>query len=164
MPVQGATEYTTEHEVGVAGAVVDGQLKNIISKAAEVAIPFGRFVVRGTADGECKLPTSGLEVAVGLGFAVRMQDDVANGSDVLQYEIGRNVSILDFGVIYVVPETALTAGVAAFVRHGAGAGGSALGALRNDADTSTATQLPGIIPMKSVSAGQLCPVSVRLRA
>ena len=162
-PVQTTVELT--HPVAVEGAVVDGQLKNIISAVATETIPFGRFVMEGATPGSAALPVGSAGVGFdGLGVSVRSQDDVANAAGVLQHEAGSEVSIIDFGVVYLRPETAVTLGIPLYVRHTAGAGGSELGRVRNNADTNTATQLAGIVPMADGLANELVPVSVRLRA
>jgi hypothetical protein len=159
-PVQ--TSYTTEHVASVEGAVVDGQLKNIRSKAASVAIPFGRVVTRGAGADVCKLPTTAGEVTAALGISARVQDEVANASDVLQDEIGANVSICDFGVIYMRTEDDIVAANSpVFVRHVAG-GGEELGRVRSNADGTDATVLPGAVFDAVGSAGTLIPIRIRL--
>lgn len=164
MPVQ--STYPLVHSAAVEGAVVDGQLKNVrTGVAATVAIPMGRFVSRGASDGTVKLPTATGEVtATGMGVAVRVQDDVANGSDVLQYEISRNVSVVDFGVVYVKVEESVSAGDNAFVRFAAGAGGTLLGSFRRSADTATAVALPGAYYLAAGAANALVPVRIRMNA
>ncbi len=161
MPVQ--TTYEIEHVASVEGAVVDGQLKNINSGPAVGAVPFGRIVTRENAAGAVALPNASDDVTIrGMGAAVRMQDQVADASDVLQYEDEQDVSILDFGVIYLRPEDAVTYGAPVFVRFAAGGGGTALGSVRSDADTATAVALPGAKFMSSAAGGALCPVRIRL--
>lgn len=159
MPVQ--TTYLLEHDEAVAGALVDGQLQNIRSAVAEEAIPFGRFICRGTADGTCKLPTAAGDVTTtGMGVAARVQSNVANGSDVLQYEDERNVSFIDFGVVYVLLDEAVTAGSPAFVRYAAG--GQGRGTFGDTAGTSERASLAGATFLKAGSAGELAPLRVRL--
>lgn len=160
------TTYTTTHTAAVEGAVVDGQIKNVRSAvAATVAIPMGRFVARGASDGTVKLPTATGEVtATGMGVAIRVQDDAANSSDVLQYEIGRNVSVLDFGVVWVKTEEAVVAGDNAFVRFASGGGGTLLGSFRKSADTATAVALPGAYFLAAAGAAGLVPVRIRMNA
>ena len=166
MPVQ--STYEIAHGAAFDGAVVDGQLKNIFSAAAAVTpIPFGRFVALATAGptgpASVRLPTSSSDVTlVGSGFSVRVQDDVADSLDVLQNEIGDDVSVLDFGVIYVKVESNVVAYSPVFVRYAAGAGGSELGIARADADTATAAQVPGARFLSSGAAGDFVPVSIRL--
>lgn len=155
------TDYEIDHAAAVEGAVVDGTLKNMVSGAAEVSIPFGRIVTRGTTGDEVKLPTSSAEVLLALGASVRMQDDTADSLDVLNYEIGRNVSILDLGSMYLRAEDAVTAGGDVFVRFVAG-GGEFLGRVRSDADTADAVALPGLEFTDDAGAGELVRVRIRL--
>ncbi len=161
MPVQ--TSYLTEHLKAVAGAVVDGQLKNIRSAVASVAIPFGRFVARGASDGIVKLPTATGEVtATGMGVAVRVQDDVANASDVLQYEIGRNVAVMDFGVFYGLLDEDVATGANVFVRYAAGGAGQ--GTFGDTTGTSERVALPGAYFLQGGTAGQIVPIRIRMVA
>lgn len=160
-PVQ--TTYEIEHVAAVEGAVVDGQLKNILSAAAVGAIPFGRVVVSAGA-GLAVLPAASAQITGGpaLGASIRVQDDVANASDVLQYEDESDVSIMDFGVVYLRTEDAVLVGDDVFVRFAAGAGGTALGSVRSDADTATAVALPGASFRAAAGAGELVPVRIRI--
>lgn len=161
MPVQGATDYTINHDQAVDGAVVDGQLKNTRSAAAEGAIPFGRVVSRGTTvDGQAKLPSSAALVAQCLGVAVRQQDDVANASDVLQYEDeDAGITILDFGDIWMEAEDAVVAGQTAFVNWQNGDEGK----VRSDAGGGDAAEQPEMTFMSSTGgANELVKVRVRL--
>lgn len=156
MPVQ--TAYSTNHTGATIGAPVDGQLRNVRSFVAEVAIPFGRAVSRGASAGGAKLPTGAGDVSGFVGVSMRVQDDVENAAGLLQYEIGRNVSVIDFGMVYVQVENAVTAGGGVFVRHAAGAGGTALGAFRGNADAGTATGLNFALFEASGSAGAIVPI------
>lgn len=158
MPVQ--TTYPLVHSAAVAGAVVDGQLKNVRSSVAAVAIPFGRWIARA-ADGTSKLPTAAGDVtATGRGIAIRVQDDVAGAADLLQYEIGRNVSFVDFGVVWVEIETNVTEGAPAFVRHTANGGNTVLGRFRAGADTGAAAALYCVF-LAAGTAGGLAPLRIR---
>ena len=157
MPVQGAT-YGQVHSAGAEGAMVDGQLRNVRSGVAQVAIPFGLGVVKGTGDNDVKLPTTIGEAQSLIGVSVREQDDAANSSDVLRYEAGRNMAYCDFGVIYVKVENAVTARAAAFCRFTAGAGGTQPGAFRSNADTNTAGAPFSAIFLASGAAGSIVPL------
>lgn len=160
-PVQ--TTYLLEHDEAVAGALVDAQLHNIRSGVAEIAIPFGRLVSRGTAAGTCKLPTTAGEVtATGMGVAVRVQSNVGDSSDVLQYEDERNVSFIDFGVVYVLLDENVTAGAAAYARYAAG--GQGRGTFGSTAGTSERAVLTGCSFLKAGSAGEIVPLRVRMIA
>lgn len=160
MPGQTATDYSIDHGAAIEGAVVDNQLSNKISRLAEVAIGFGRFVRRGTQlDRECALPTvtGNISADALLGVAVRVQDHQANASDVLQYEIGRDVGIMRSGSIWVFSETSFIAGNTPFIVHtGAGAG-----RIRSDADGGNATDATGLLHvMSTIAAAGLVQISV----
>jgi hypothetical protein len=162
MPVQ--TSYPLNHSAAVVGAVVDGQIKNVRSGVATVAIPFGRFVARtGSAEiANLKLPTLATDVtaAAAMGVAVRLLGDAAGAGDVAQYEIGRNVSFLDFGVVYVLLDEDVTAGGPAFVRYAAG--GAGLGTFGDTAGTSERAALAGATFQVGGTAGQIVPVRIRM--
>lgn len=161
MPVQNT--YSTVHTAAVAGAVVDGQLKNVRTAVASVAIPFGRFISRDAADGVAKLPTATGEVtATGYGVAIRVQDDVAGAADLLQYEIGRNVSFIDFGVVYGLLDEDVASGANVFVRYAAGGAGQ--GTFGDTAGTSERVALPGAYFLKGGTAGQIVPIRIRMVA
>lgn len=163
MPVQ--SSYPLVHTAATVGAVVDGQLKNVRSAVATVAIPFGRFVVGTATLGECKLPTATGDITgdVRMGVAIRVQDDVANGADVLQYEIGRNVSFVDFGVVWVMCDEAVTKGAPAFVRFTAGGQGQGSFGVTAGVGPDRAT-LSGGTFLAAASSGQLAPLRIRLLA
>lgn len=156
------TSYELEHTAGVEGAPVDGQLRNIISKSAEVAIPFGRVVVAGTGANQCRLPTGGGDLANVLGISVRVQNRVpAATDDVLQYEIGDEVAIMDFGEIWMIPETNVTAFAQAFIRFTAGVG-EELGRVRSDTDGGDAAAL-GLSLIFAEAGTAATPVRTRFR-
>ena len=153
------TSYEIEHAGAVAGAVVDGTLKNIVSGAAVGSIPFGRVVYQTGTGVVLPLSTTG-QVTSGLaGIAIRVQDDVANASDALQYEDESDVSVLDFGTVWMVAEDAVAAGGAVFARFVAG--GLGVGSVRSDADAGDAVALPGAMFMAAAGAGALVPVRYR---
>ena len=156
--------YTLEHDAGVAGGVANAQLTNTRSRIAAEAIPFGVFVRRET-NGRVALPAAASDVnGVGaLGVSVRSQQRApAALDDVLQYEIGDIVNILDFGTVWVMPEDAVSEGAPAFVRFATGAGGTQLGAFRSDAVASESVELPGSTYEATAGAGELVPVRIRL--
>lgn len=159
MPVQAATDYQTEHGAAIAGAAVDAQLKNIVSRVAEADIPFGRFVMHGAADNGC-LPvlTGAIAAGLGLGFTVRVQDDVADATDELEVKSGKDANVLDFGEIWVETLDAVAAYEPVFVHIIAGAD---QGKVRNDADGGNAEALPGARFMSATSGAGLARVSFR---
>ena len=157
--------YPLNHTSAVAGALVDGQIRNIRSAVAEVAIPFGRVVVRGSADGRVKLPTVSTDLsasapAIVMGISMRALDDDTDASDVAQYEVGRTVSFIDFGVIWGITEENVTQGDAVTARYAAG--GSGLGTFGLTTGASERSVLTGARFMASALAGNLVPIRLRM--
>lgn len=159
MPVQAATDYQTSHGAAIAGAVVDGQLKNIVSRVAEADIPFGRFVMKGTQDnGVLPIVTGLIALDRGLGFTVRVQDDTADANDVLEVKSGKAANVLDFGEIWVETLDAVAVSDDVYVVVTVGAD---QGKVRNDAGGGAAEILPGARFMSSTSGAGLARVSFR---
>lgn len=156
MPIQ--TTYLASPATAIEGMVADASRQtDIMSRAATVAIPAGRFCVRA-ADGTCKLPTvTGDVTGAGVGLGVSMYDAVAAPGGYVQYDM---VPIVHKGRVYVVVEEAVTEGDPVFVRFAAGAGGSNLGAFRKSADTATASQVPNAVYRSSASASGLAVVEL----
>lgn len=148
-----------------APGVLRGPAVRVNTRVAEVAIQAGLFVVQGTADGQCKLPTSSGDCAKGLGFAPALaaSDDAfpAGGTADFVYQIGDTVEAV-IGQGYVVVEEAVSAQDAVYVRYDTGAGGSQKGAFRKSADTSTAAAVTGARYLTSASAGGLALVAINL--
>ncbi len=148
-----------------APGVLRGPPVRVNTRVAEVAIQAGLFVVQGTADGQCKLPTSSGDCAKGLGFAPALaaSDDAfpAGGTADFVYQIGDTVEAV-IGQGYVVVEEAVSAQDAVYVRYDTGAGGSQKGAFRKSADTSTAAAVTGARYLTSASAGGLALVAINL--
>lgn len=79
---------------------------------------------------------------------------ITSTSVTADYVDGEVVPCLSAGGIWVYSEEALTEGDAVYVRAAAGAGGSVLGAFRNDSDSSTCILIPGASVMyNSTAAG-----------
>lgn len=106
---------------------------------AQVVITPGVLVVPGTTDIQVKLPTSAADVAKGLGVSLLLQLGYELTDD---YAIGRNVSYVADGAMWVAVEQAVTRGNQCFARYAAGAGGTQLGAFRADVDTASAAAVP----------------------
>ncbi len=111
---------------------------------AEVQIAPGVLVVPGTADTQIKLPTSAAEVLKALGISLLLQLGYELTDD---YIIGRNVSYVGRGGMWVAVEGAVTRGNQAFARFANGTGATAgftqKGSFRADADTNTSA---GVVP------------------
>ena len=153
MPVQGATDYTAAHVAGFEGQRVDLGLTNITSKVAQTGdIPFGRAVVRGTADNQAILPT-----ATGQSFLGITEHTTAgseNGSDLHLYEQYREMNILNFGQIYAYTEAAVVPGDAVYFRHTADTAPlDVVGRFRDDASGGDADLVTGASWETTTAAG-----------
>ncbi len=104
-------------------------------------IPFGVFVVVDAQRGDdfCRLPrVSGDIGGKTLGVA---KMDTARQPNAGGYATQSTVAILEKGKIYVTCEEAFTFGADVYVRYASSGNGTQLGAVRTDADSSTAAQL-----------------------
>lgn len=156
------TSYAIAPAAAVAGLVADAALVNsLISKGAEVAIPFGVFVTQGTAASQAKLPTATGHVTGkgGLGFATA---DLSKEYNASGYAIDDAVPILRNGRVWVVCEEAMALGDSVFVRFAAGTG-TQLGAVRNDADTATAVALQGAVVVTASSGAGICEIEFHVQ-
>ena len=122
------------------GLLADSSLRDIVSFAAETALPFGRFVARGTKPTEqCKLPAAAGDITdakKGLGVVIASQtvevplDSTADP----QYPQYRNVPVLTFGRVWVLTESASTDTTkSVYVRHAVAGALNQLGAFSDAA-------------------------------
>ncbi len=157
MPVQ--TSYTSDHLAAYAGQRRDLTLVDIISKAAEGGdIPFGLAIVPGTAADQCKLPSAAAQRF--LGISEYTSAGLVNASDEHQYEEKKEVNILTFGYVWVIPEDAVTEGEQAYFRHTA-PGTETLGAVTNNADGGNCDLIPGGVFETSADAGALAVLNLK---
>lgn len=105
--------YKAEQDAGIAGAIVNTENKNIISRTVEDAagIAFGLAVAQGTNDKGIRAVTTGDADFVGITVLDRTAGDLINGKFV-RYESAR---VLEEGVIWVEVTAAVKAGDAAAV-------------------------------------------------
>lgn len=105
--------YKAEQDAGIAGAIVNTENKNIISRTVEDAagIAFGLAVAQGVNDKGIRAVTTGDTDFVGITVLDRTAGDLINGKFV-QYESAR---VLEEGVIWVEVTAAVKAGDAAAV-------------------------------------------------
>jgi hypothetical protein len=99
-------------------------------------IDFGLGVVRGTTDFDVVLPFD--EMGVFIGISVRELSRENFDFYETTYFPGDAVNVMRGGRAYVVCETSFTEGGAVYMRYVAGAGGTKIGAFRNNADSGTA--------------------------
>ena len=151
--------YNTAPAVAIEGMVADSSRQlDVLSRAANDAIPAGRLVVR-QAEGKCKLPVATGEITGGTALGVAMYDALRAAAP---YAINDMVPVIHGGRVWVKVEEAVTEGGAVFVRFASGAGGTGLGAFRASADTATAVALPGAVYRSSASANGLAIVELNL--
>lgn len=114
------------------------------TKIATMALAFGSFAVRRAADGgeQASLPSSSADVTARPGGFVINANEFGQLGGGGQYEINDPVTLLRRGQIWVPVESSVSELGAVFCRFAAGAGGSALGAIRGDADGGTCAAIP----------------------
>lgn len=83
-----------------------------------------------------------------------------NESNVYDSVTNLDVPFINLGYIVVTVESAVVKGGSAFIRYGAGAGGTVLGAIRADADTATAVEVPTLKFAESADTGDLVRVVI----
>lgn len=136
------TSYSTDlAPVAYPGQLVDLAKSDTISTVAEVAIPYGKLMSRGTASSEsyralAKLPTVATDITAEgnvLGVSVADQGREQDPSVTLPtYKAKAAVPALRRGRIWVKVEEAVAAGGAVWVRFAAGASLTELGAFGQD--------------------------------
>jgi hypothetical protein len=138
MPEAVQTSVGLAPAIGLPGMPADSGPIDSKTLIATVDIPFGAFVYE-SAEGKCALPTATGNVT-GVRGGVAMRDpSLASG---VGYKVGDPVRVLLKGRVFVLNEEAVTFDDPVFVRHASGAGGTQLGAFRDDADTATASTPP----------------------
>lgn len=143
-----------------AGQLGENGIKPRSGVVAQVSIAPGLAITQGTADNQVKLPTSAAEVLKCLGVSMLLELGYELSD---AYFIGRPVSFVDYGEMWVAVEAAVTAGQQAFVRFATGSF-TQLGAFRADADTATAGVLPACRFTTSTAGAGFAKVRVRLPA
>lgn len=107
---------------------------------------FGRLVVRdGVSTDKVKHPAatiSDLKTIEGVVQSTHALE--CNDVDDPGYAAKDAINVLKKGYIYVAIEEKIAVGDAVFVRFVAGAGGTKLGAFRNDADTASAVDISSV--------------------
>ena len=106
--------YKAEQDAGIAGAIVNTENKNIISRTVEDAagIAFGLAVAQGVNDKGVRAVKTGDTAFVGVTVLDRTASDLQGNGKFSHYESAR---ILEEGVIWVEVTAAVKAGDAAAV-------------------------------------------------
>lgn len=157
-PVQ--TSYASEHAAAFEGQRANLGITNITSRVAEDGdIPFGRAIVRGTADNQGKLPTAGGQGFVGITEMTTAWAE--NASSLHLYEQYREMNIIDFGEIWVYTEQSVVPGDAVYYRHTAAAAPlDILGRFRKDAGGGNAELIQGASFETTTAAGGIAKVKL----
>lgn len=160
MVVQASSDYTAEHAAAFEGQKANLGLANIKSKVAQDSdIPFGRAVVRGTADNQAKLPTAGSQGFLGVTEMTTAWSE--NASNLHLYSENREMNILDFGEIWVYTEQSVVPGDAVYFRHTADTAPlDILGRFRKDASGSDAELVVGASFETTTAAGGLAKLKM----
>lgn len=158
MPVQ--TTYTAAHDPAFEGQRADLSLINIVSKAAEdTDVPFGRAVVRGTADDQGKLPTATGQAFIGITEMTTAWAENASGLHL--YSQYREMNIIDFGEVWVYTEQSVVPGDAVYFRHTADTSPlDVVGRFRKDASGTDADLIVGASWETTTSAGAIGKVKL----
>lgn len=158
MPVQ--TSYEAEHSAAYEGQRSDLGLINITSKVAQAGdIPFGRAVVRGTADNQAKLPTAGGQGFLGITELTTAWSE--NASNLHLYSQYREMNIIDFGEVWVYTEQSVVPGNAVYFRHTADTAPlDVVGRFRKDASGADAELIVGASFETTTAAGGIAKVKL----
>lgn len=121
----------------------------------------GAILARGT-DGKVIPFTAVDDVFVGIVKRDLSNTNQYNTNEALAYDSVTNLDVpyINFGYIVRETESDVVKGGSVFVRYAEGAGGTVIGAIRADADTATAVEVPGVVFAESASAGELVRVAI----
>jgi len=157
-PVQ--TTYEAEHDPAYEGQRANLGLINITSKVAQDGdIPFGRAVVRGTADNQAKLPTTGSQAFMGITEMTTAWSE--NASDLHLYEQYKEMNIIDFGEVWVYTEQSVVPGNAVYFRHTADTAPlDVVGRFRKDSSGGDADLIVGASFETTTAAGGIAKVNL----
>lgn len=152
------TSYSRTFTQAFAGQLGDSGPNRIGSYVNDQGadIPAGCFVVH-KAEGTADLPASATEKLAGVvvnSFA-RNPDDLSGTAAI---QAGDTMNVLEEGAIWVSCEEALAVGADVYVRYASGAGGSVLGLVRSDGDTSSARRATGARVLVPSTGAGLCMI------
>lgn len=131
----------------------------------EADLPAGVFVCNGTYDYTCKVPASAANVLQSLGVVAWIASELPP-ADTTTNDLPANavVPVLPDGDIWVVCEEAMALNEDVYVRFAAGAGGTQLGAVRDDADTASCQLLPNARVVGASTGAGVCKIRINLPA
>lgn len=152
------TSYSRTQTTAFAGQLGDAGPHRISGFVNDQGadIPAGCFVSL-KAEGTCDLPAGATEILAGIVLNSFARDpDNLTGTAAVQ--AGDVAPVLEEGAAWVRCEEAMAVTDNVFVRHAAGAGGSVLGLVRNDADTASARRVTGARVLIPATAAGICLV------
>lgn len=141
---------------------ISGNLEGLYNETSS-RLPWGRVVVAGSSEGGVKLPSATGQRVLGVLVADQYEKDHLTNETGLP--AGKPASVIKKGHIFMVAETDLTAGTTLFFRHtanGTPGANEALGRIRGNADTAKADAATFLELVKSVKAGEIAIVRVKL--
>lgn len=146
------TTMTVAPANGAAGMLYDDGPRDVITRIAAEAIPFGRLVCIAS-DGTVELPDSAGEVT-GLDRGVALHDPTKPTGE--GYAAGDPVPVLIAGKVWIEAESGQTIAALTqpYVRHTAGAG-EEKGMWRSDADGTDASLVAGAWMLHAATSGGL---------
>lgn len=158
MPVQ--TTYSSDMSTAFEGQKANLGLTNITSKVAEGSdIPFGRAVVRGTADNQALLPSATGQAFLGVTEMTTAWSE--NSSDLHVYSQYREMNIIDYGEIWVYTEQSVVPGNSVFFRHTADTAPlDVVGRFRKDISGGDADQIIGATFETTTAAGGIAKIKI----
>jgi len=154
-----------EQSAYLPGMKGDARDDLVISAIGEGAVPFGKYVCRGTdAESQCKLPAAAIDVTTvtnRLGVALKTHAIESSDSGIPTYKDKDMVSIARRAVIAVVVEEAVTTASDVYVRYATGTGSLGLGSFRASDPGSEAAQLANARYVKGASgSGEIALVEI----
>ena len=157
MAVQGGNKI--DHAPAYAGMVADLQLSNRTSQLVKGAnVPFGYGVVRGAADGQVVLPTSGSVAGDFVGVAVYELNRAYTTGEVVGATKDMSGTFMTAGVIWASPAAAVADGDKVFL----GVGATVAGRFTNAAGTAgtAAVEITGAKWLDTAASNGLSRVSL----
>ena len=148
---------------GMLGDPNDDSFAIPLANGAAAAVGFGIAVRRDVTNPEDQFDIFNAtgQDCVGILVHTQAQENPALTGD-LGVDLLEVASVLRRGRIWVRVEEAVSVGDPVFFRHTAGAGGSEIGAFRNDADTASCDQLAGAAWLQGSSGAGVALLEVNI--
>lgn len=138
------TEYQDQYVAGQIHNPNEAKTRTHVVNDSN-GIPYGRAVIKGTAENEVKNPTAAFTKAVFRGIAawtpVGTEKALLTGTNTVAND--EEIYILKTGVISVLVTDTVTEGGTVFYTHTTG-GASTLYTFRSDLDTDKASEIPAV--------------------